>query len=51
MNYVDNKLLSVTKSFVGKLLSKLVKKCFRINFFKFECSLKKFMACVNIAQL
>jgi hypothetical protein len=34
MNSIDNKLPNVTKTFVDKLLSKLVKKCFRINFFK-----------------
>ncbi len=51
MNFVDNKLLSVTKSFIDKLLNKLVEKCFRIDFFKLACSLKKFMACVNITQL
>jgi hypothetical protein len=48
MNSVDNKLLSVTKSFVDKLVSMFVKKCFRIDFFKFMCSLKKIMACLSL---
>ncbi len=51
MNFFDSKLPSVTKSYVDKLLSKLMKKCYRINFFKLMHSLNKFMACVNIAKL
>jgi hypothetical protein len=51
MNNVDSKLLRVTQSFVNKSFTKLVKKCFRISFFKLVRSLKKSMACVNIAQL
>ncbi len=51
MNYVDSKLPRVTKYFANKSFTKLVKKCFRINFFKLAHSLKKSMACVNIAQL
>jgi hypothetical protein len=51
MNYVDSKLLKITESFVDKSLNKLVKKCFVTDFFKFVGSLKKSMACVNIAKL
>ncbi len=50
MNYVDSKLPRVTKSFVNKSFTKVVRKCFRINFFKLEHFLKKSMACVNIIQ-
>ncbi len=51
MNYVDSKLLRVTKSFVNKSFTKLVKKCFKISLFKLAHSLKKSMACVNVVQL
>jgi hypothetical protein len=51
MNSVDSKLPSVTKSFVDKLLRRLVKKCYGINFFKLVHFLKKSMACVNIAKM
>ncbi len=51
MNFVNNKLPRVTKSFINKSQNKLVKKSCGINFFKFTCFLKKFVACVNIAQL
>jgi len=46
--FIDIKFLRVTKSFVDKSLNKLVKKCFRMGFFKLACSLKKSIACVNI---
>jgi len=49
MNYINSKLLKVTKSYIDKSFSKLVKKCFGI--FKLTCSLKKSLACVNIAKL
>ncbi len=39
-NYVDVKFPRVIKSSIDKLLSKLVKKCFEIGFFKLVC-LKK----------
>jgi hypothetical protein len=39
----------VTKSFIDKLLSKLVKKCYGTGIFKLAHLLKKSMACVNIA--
>ncbi len=38
------------KSFVDKLLSKLVKKCYRMGFFKLARFLRKSMACVKIVQ-
>jgi hypothetical protein len=49
-NFVDNRFPWVTKSFVNKSLSKLVKKCSRMGFFKLARYLKKSMACVNIIQ-
>jgi glutaredoxin 2 len=48
-NCVDNKFLRVNKSSINKSFSKLVKKCSGISFFKLVHSLKKSMACVNIA--
>jgi hypothetical protein len=47
--FVNSRFPRVTKSLVDKLLNKLMKKCFGIDFFKLVCSLKKSMACVNIA--
>jgi hypothetical protein len=49
-NYVDNKFSRVIKSSINKLLSKLVKNCYGMGFFKLAPSLKKFMARLNITQ-
>jgi hypothetical protein len=51
MNFVDSKFPSVTKSYVNKSLNKLVRKCYGTRFFKLARSLKKSIACVNIAEL
>jgi hypothetical protein len=51
MNLVDNKFPSVNKSSVDKSFNKLMKKCFKINFFKLTRFLKKSIACVNIVKL
>jgi hypothetical protein len=51
MNYVDSKFPRVNKSSIDKSFNKLVKKCFRIDFFKLPCFLKKSIAYVNIAKL
>jgi hypothetical protein len=49
INFVDRRLPRVTKSFIDKSFNKLIKKCFRIDFFKLGRSWKKSMACANIA--
>ncbi len=49
INFVDRRLPRVTKSSIDKSFHKLVKNYSGINFFKFECSWKKSMACANIA--
>jgi hypothetical protein len=51
MNFLDTKFPSVSNSSVDKSFNKLVKKCYGIGFLKFTHSLKKSIACVNIAKL
>ncbi len=48
---MDSKFLNVNKSSFDKSFNKLMKKCYGIDFFKFACSLKKSITCVNIAKL
>jgi hypothetical protein len=49
INSIDSWFPKVAKSSIDESLNKLVKKCYRIDFFKLTCSLKISMACVNIA--
>jgi len=51
MNSMDNKFPSVNNSSIDKLFNELVKKCFKIDFFKLASFLKNSIACVNIAKL